>query len=225
MKDKEKLAWIIGLTFLAGGSNVAAIIMSGLTVSHYTGALSYSAIALGEANWPVLLTLTLTIVLFFLGSVLAGYLFHSDQSEQSKLHCILPLLFGITLMVIGFFFNVAYLPILSFGMGLQNGSTFQYEGIRVRTTHITGHLSDAARSLGRILRGNRSEQKLMQFYFSSTLSYFFGAVVAAVLTLRFGALSFIFLGVAYLIMGITLALILFRRTLNQSESVDEYQAF
>lgn len=221
MKEKEKLAWITGLTCLAGGTNISAILLAGQTISHYTGALSYSAIALGEGNWSVLLKLSVSILLFFMGSVLAGYIYHDNKPEHLKFHYVLPLLFGFLLIMNGMFFNAAYLPLFAFGMGIQNGNSLEFDGMNVRTTHMTGHLSDAARCLGRMLRRQRSELKKMRFYFNSILSYFIGAVVSAVLTFRLGSLNLIILGIAYLILGITLALAMSKRTLNVRDTAEE----
>lgn len=219
MKEKEKLAWIIGLTCLAGGTNVAALLLAGHAVSHYTGVLTQSAIALGEANWSVLATLGLAFLLFFLGSVLSGYIYHDDQAAHEKYHCVLSIAFGIVLIVSGLFFRVAYWPLFALGLGLQNGSAPKFNGVFVRTTHITGHLSDAARSLGKILRGQRSEWKKMQLYLCSILSYFTGAVIAAVLTIHVGKFSLVLIGSAYFVMGAGLAVVMMKREISEQRNV------
>lgn len=218
MKGKEKLAWIAGLTFLAGGINIAAILLAGQAISHHTGALSDSSIALGEGNWSVFANLSLTIFLFFLGSVLAGYIYHDRKPEQMKFHYILPMGFGLLLILNGLFFRVAYLPLFAFGMGIQNGSLIEFEGIYVRTTHMTGYISDAAGCLGRMLHGHNSEVKKMQFYFISIFCYFSGGVLTSLLIFNLGNLSLIILGIAYLTLGITLALAMSKRPVSIREN-------
>lgn len=206
MERKVKLAWIAGLTFLAGGINIAGILLAGQAISHYTGALSESSIALGKGNWSMLVNLGLTIALFFLGSVLAGYIYHDHKPELLKFHYILPVGFGVFLILNGLFFKTAYLPLFALGMGIQNGSLIEFEGISVRTTHMTGYLSDAAGSFGQVLHGHTSERKKMKFYLFSILCYFAGGALTSQLVFSLGDLSLVILGTAYLILGTTLGL-------------------
>jgi len=94
------------------------------------------------------------------------------------------------------------LMVISLGMGLQNGTYFKVRGVVVRTTHMTGYLTDAAFSLGAVLKGNRHESWKVLWYFSSILVFFIGGIIATWVTLVSGATVLDLIASAYILLGL-----------------------
>jgi uncharacterized membrane protein YoaK (UPF0700 family) len=93
---------------------------------------------------------------FFLGAVLSGYLIHHPSLDLARPY-------GRAIVGIGSLFLVSgliipHVPALgisaaAFGCGLQNSLSTNYKGIILRTTHLTGLVTDCGSALGMRLRG------------------------------------------------------------------------
>jgi uncharacterized membrane protein YoaK (UPF0700 family) len=207
-------SFIGGLTFLAGAVNICAIALFGFTVSHYTGNVSKAAIALGNGEILEFGRLFSYIALFFLGSAISGFLFHEKTSDPKRRYAVLPVLFGI--MIFSAFrmtkSDTALLQIIALVMGVQNGMFLEVRGILIRTTHMTGYLTDAGFSLGMALRGHAEGIWKLRFYFCSILAFFAGGVAATVFISLMGLKAIEVLSVLYLVFGGSVALVLEKST-------------
>lgn len=179
------LIWITTLTLLGGATNISALLMFGTTITHHTGNISKAAIDLASGDWILFVLMMTYLGLFGLGSVIAGFLFYRRERHLKHLYTAMPMILGASLLLIGHFFNQGslLLMVISFGMGLQNGTYYKVRGIVVRTTHMTGYLTDAAFSLGAVLKGNHHETWKVVWYFSSILVFFLGGFIAALIVL------------------------------------------
>ena len=202
------LIWIESLTFLAGAINICAMVLYGMTITHYTGNISNAAIAIGSGQILILNKFLSYIVLFFLGSVIAGLLSHEQKSGLRKYHGIIPILFGIIILVIYKYFNsnVAILRILAFGMGIQNGTCKKIDGVLVRTTHMTGYITDAAFSLVSIIRGHSEQAWKLRFYLISISVYFAGGLASLITIKMIGSLAIAVVAILYILHGIIISL-------------------
>lgn len=179
------LIWITTLTLLGGATNISAILMFGTTITHHTGNISKAAIDLASGEWVLFVLMLTYLGLFGLGSVIAGFLFYRREQHLKQLYTAMPMILGASLLIIGHFFNqgAVLLMVISFGMGLQNGTYYKVRGIVIRTTHMTGYLTDAAFSLGAVLKGNTHESWKVIWYFTSILVFFLGGFIAALIVL------------------------------------------
>jgi len=201
------LSWIGCLTFLAGAMNVAAILLFSTTITHHTGNISKAAIAFGSGDMNALWALLGYMGLFSIGSVISGFLFYERTQGMKIMYTLLPITFGIVLyttLKLTTNENIL-LQAISFGMGLQNGTFIKIRGILVRTTHMTGYLTDAAFSLGAVLRGNIHELWRFLWYFFSILIFFIGGIVATLLVSRIGIRTLSVLATVYVFVGIYVA--------------------
>lgn len=201
-------AWIGSLTFLAGAINICAIVLFGISITHYTGNISHAAVALGSGQLLVLGKLLAYIIIFFTGSVIAGFLFHRHEADLSKNHGLLPILFGISLLAIykGFNSKEATLCILALGMGIQNGTCIRMNNVLVRTTHMTGYITDAAYSLVAVLKGNVEQVWKLRFFLISILVYFTGGLISFIAVNKIGNLTIVVLAILYIVHGIIISL-------------------
>lgn len=211
MKIKDRLFkyYYMGkLIFLAGAINICAIVLIEFTITHFTGNISKAAIAFSEGEIPDFTNTLSFIALFFLGSVVSGYIYYERKTGLIKYDAIMPILFGI-IMCVSFKLcndNLRILKIISLGMGVQNGTYIKFKGCLVRTTHMTGYLTDAGFCLGSLIRGNTEDIWKTAFYLSSLLLFFIGGVSSFIIIKKIGVEHTIqAIGILYCILGILTA--------------------
>ncbi|NLB33985.1 MAG: DUF1275 domain-containing protein [Tissierellia bacterium] len=202
--DKFFYKYIGELTFLAGTVNICAIVFLELTITHYTGTLSNAAIALANGEFTKFSETLSCVVTFFLGSIISGYINYERKSNLTKYDSILPILFGITMHItVNITVNsMILLSVISLGMGIQNGTYIKLKGILVRTTHMTGHLTDAGFCLGSLLHGNRDDAWKLMFYMSSILLFFFGGFTSFLLIRAINTKAIEVIALLYCIFGL-----------------------
>jgi len=198
------LIWITTLTFLGGATNISAILLYETTITHHTGNISRAAIALASHDFSLFYLLFSYLMLFGLGSVIAGFLFYHRTKRLKNLYTILPLTLGIGLYasILSGASQEFVLMVIAFGMGLQNGTYFKVRGIVIRTTHMTGYLTDAAFSLGAVLKGNHHELWKVIWYISSILAFFLGGFAATWIVLLSGNVVWNLIASAYILLAV-----------------------
>jgi uncharacterized membrane protein YoaK (UPF0700 family) len=184
------------LAFVAGSANAGGFIVLGSYTSHMTGYLSQAADQLVLSNYALALTAILAIGLFTFGAALSAITINWARGYKPHLQYILPLAFqgfGFLLFsLIGLSENyvgsnrLVGLGLLCLIMGFQNATITKISQSRIRTTHVTGMITDVGIELGRFVfnyfferpRIGADEQKL--FLLLQLLGmFFFGGVVGA----------------------------------------------
>lgn len=148
-----------GLAFGAAFANIGVVLHTGTSVSHLTGDLVRLTVDLLDAAPGALAGLARVAVAmcaFFLGAALSGYIVHHPDLDFARPY-------GRTVTAIGLIFLVASwgiprapvagIALAAFGCGLQNALASRYRGIILRTTHLTGLITDLGLGLGMRLRG------------------------------------------------------------------------
>ena len=169
LKDRRFKIWIAFLTFLSGFINVGAIRSFSLPVSHHTGNVSHLALSIAHKNIAEVCIITSAILAFFAGAFFSGLLFHQRKFGLKKRYGILLMGLAMIFLSLALFKTPQILKVsaLSFAAGVQNAMFIFYGDILVRTTHITGYLTDAAFALAMCLRGKKDK------FFCFTASIFF----------------------------------------------------
>lgn len=189
--------WILCLSFGSGYSNVTAIERFNQPVSHVTGTASQLARALFEREAFLVGRLLSVLACFLLGSVLAGVLFHHRVFMPKKRYGALMVLGG---MIIFLFKNTELLfYFLCFFMGLQNAMFLGYRGHLIRSTHLTGYLSDIGFEIGCLLAGKTKYRWKIGFYLLSIVFFILGGLFSVYFH-RLG-MQIEFLSGIYLLLG------------------------
>lgn len=169
------LIWIYLLTAIAGAVNIYGIKMLGFKLSHHTGNTSQIAISIYEGRIPF--SLIFMLIAFFFGSFFSGTIFHQRRLDSKRSYDKCLYTCGLFLVFLSFLTNKTLeLFSLCFILGLQNGMFIKYREVVVRTSHITGYLTDAGFALGALIRGNKSELWKIKFYITSILSFIGGGL-------------------------------------------------
>jgi uncharacterized membrane protein YoaK (UPF0700 family) len=154
------------LAFVAGALNAGGFLAIGQYTSHMTGMLSSAADFLVLGNIEVVLTAFLSILSFGLGAACTAVLVNYSRRNSDRNIYMPPLLIeAALLLVFGLmganlqmheFINLSLTAILlCFVMGLQNALITKISHAEIRTTHVTGLVTDIGIELGKLFYWNR----------------------------------------------------------------------
>ena len=205
----QLISWIFLLTATAGFMNAVAIILFSVTNSHHTGNLTNSMILLLQGDFRRLLRLLLLLFAFLGGTILSGYLFPEQVFKLKRRYGYIQIGSGIAIAIGNAVITNTWWYMLgtTFILGLQNGMFVYYKGIIVRTTHMSGNLTDAGLAIGRSLAGRTSELWKARFQLANLGCFLFGALAGATLLLKtdvniwhVASALYLFLGFVYFLL-------------------------
>ncbi len=147
------------LAFVAGAANAGGYLAVRQYTSHMTGIVSLTADNLAVGNFLLVLNGVAAILAFLLGAFLTTLLVrwgraHALQSEYALpliVEAIFLVLFGFTGHVFAGGRVLGTIMLLCFTMGLQNAIITKISNAVIRTTHVTGMVTDIGIALGRIV--------------------------------------------------------------------------
>ena len=215
------------LAFVAGATNAGGFLAVGTYTSHMTGVVSALADQLVLGNLVLAAAALGALLAFLLGAMTTAWLVNWGLREQLTSAYGLPLLFeSVLLLIFGIFGAVIslwsqfFVPLtvvlLCFIMGLQNAVISKISKSEIRTTHVTGLVTDLGIELGKLLYINRSQRSTaepvranhpkLRLHVILISSFFIGALS--------GALGFKFLGyVTTVPLAIALLLLVWRHVM------------
>ena len=146
------------LTLLAGAVNVAMLSHYAVPVSHMSGAVSRLGMDLGAGRLKDLAVVALIIGGFALGCVLTGALLGTSALVSRRRYAVVlaceAAVLALAATLLG---GTAQTSVILSAMacGIQNAMASSYYGLVVRTTHVTGIITDLGFMLGASLSGRR----------------------------------------------------------------------
>lgn len=198
----------ISLAFVAGAANAGGFLAIGQYTSHMTGFVSSAADNLVLGQLALAGASLLSLASFASGAVctamLINYARRSGRSDPYRIplmiEAVLLLLFGIvgaSLQLHTFITVSATAILLCFVMGLQNALVTKISQAEIRTTHVTGLVTDFGIELGKLIYWNRIRQptsaplvranrRKLLLHFSLILSFFTGGLAGALGFSRMG---------------------------------------
>ncbi|KAJ3340434.1 hypothetical protein HDU93_007041 [Gonapodya sp. JEL0774] len=181
MKEADlKVLMLAGpvLSMTAGYINVTG--MYSVTVAHHSGNITKIADAIFILDFGNTVLLTGIVCAFFLGAMASGYLTGDNKFKIGRSY-------GATLLLESFFLLLSWglLGALknsgtlcaSFAMGVQNAMATQYSGAVLRTTHVTGTLTDIGNILGQAIRGEKNNMWKLKILIPLLFGYFLGGII------------------------------------------------
>ena len=198
------LAWY--LAFVAGASNAGGFFAVHHYTSHMSGVVASMADNTALGNTPLVLIGIASVVSFFFGSFLTTLFVRWARARKMESVYALPLLAEAVLLL---FFGlqgrvvaeehdaIGLIVLLCFSMGLQNAIITKLSGAVIRTTHVTGMVTDIGIAAGRVLSAKwkagdvdvEHEADMMRLLGSLIALFFVGGIVGA---LGFRHLGFVF---------------------------------
>ena len=157
----QRLLILLGGTFLActaGYVNVVVLGTFAIPVSHMSGAFSRLGVDVATGNSVDLNLILLILAGFFSGAAISGAIIFGHQLKPGRYYGVTLMLESGALalaMVLLSSGSTAGVPVAALACGIQNGMASSYYGLIVRTTHVTGIVTDLGVLLGHRLRGKR----------------------------------------------------------------------
>ncbi|MDO5733352.1 MAG: YoaK family protein [Eubacteriales bacterium] len=201
MASKRLKLWAYTLTALSGYVNVSAILRFSRGVSHHTGNSSQLAIDLISGHLSS--ELPAIILLYVTGAIISGLLFSDREFRPRRRYGLLLASMALIYLTFDLFLDetpVILLPIALL-LGLQNAFFIHYRQALLRSTHVTGTLTDLGFALGCVLRGHHEESWKVWFYGRSYLSFVSGGCIAALIQTHAPGLLFRLPALFYFILG------------------------
>ncbi len=188
-KIRHMLPGAAALAGAAGYINSVSLGFFHTPVSHMTGAVSRMGLDAVEGRWRDTLASFSIVLGFILGAALAGVIVGAWKLVPGRSY-------GVAMMIEGLLLSLACtlllfktrwaLPALAMSCGLQNAMTSSYCGLIIRTTHVTGLVTDIGVMFGHWLRHRQVQAWKVRFLFIILLSFTVGGVIGAMADLRFG---------------------------------------
>ena len=200
----------ICLAFVAGAANAGGFLAVQQYTSHMTGIVSSMADSLALGAGDLALGGLGALLSFVLGAMCSTIMIHFTRRRRLHSQYALPLgleaalllLFGVLgarLMEVPGFFVPLTVMLLSFIMGLQNAIITKLSHAEVRTTHVTGMVTDIGIELGKLVYLNRdacsghapvrANRERLRINLLLVGSFFVGGILGALGFRYFGFLS------------------------------------
>jgi uncharacterized membrane protein YoaK (UPF0700 family) len=196
------------LAFVAGATNAGGFLAVRQYTSHMTGVVSAMADNLVLGGYDVVLDAAGAILSFLAGAactaLMVNYVrrqrLHSEYALPLLLEAVLLLVFGVMgvrLQGMPGLFIPATVMLLCFIMGLQNAVITKLSHAEIRTTHMTGIVTDIGIELGKLAYWNadRNQPRVdgdrgrLGLLAALLFCFFGGGVAGAIGFRRFGFLS------------------------------------
>ena len=154
------------LAFVAGATNAGAFLAVKQYTSHMTGIVSSIADNLVLGNAALVLSALGGLMSFMAGAATSAILVNYARRRQLQSEFAFPLLLEAVLLLcfgllggrlssIEGLFVPATVMLLCFMMGLQNAVISKLSNAEIRTTHVTGIITDIGIELGKLAYWNR----------------------------------------------------------------------
>ena len=220
----------VTLCFVAGATNAGGFLAVGQYTSHMTGVVSSVADNLVLGQFTLALAGVAALVAFVGGAMTTAWMVNWGLRRQLQSAYGRPLLLEAGLLLVFGLFGAGinvwaglFAPLtvlhLCYHMGLQNAVITKISHAEIRTTHITGLVTDLGIELGKLLYINRlTDAPLVQanrprlaIHLKLIASFFIGGLT--------GAIGFKFMGYfATLPLAALLLLLVLRPVLNDARN-------
>lgn len=155
------------LAFIAGATNAGGYLAVHQYTSHMTGIASSVADSFALGSFDLALAGVGALLSFLIGAMVCAMLVNyarrrglfSVYALPLLIEAVLLLCFGVAgnaLQHLQWFFIPATVMLLCFMMGLQNALMTKLSHAEIRTTHVTGSITDIGIELGKLFYVNRN---------------------------------------------------------------------
>lgn len=153
-------------------------------VGYVTGNITFAANAIVNGSFANFIDMLVAVGAFLLGSILSGLIIPYDNfNRDSNYNIVFTIEAGlITLGMLGLIWDISTTKyLLAIALGLQNGASTFYGRSIIRTTHLTGTMTDLGLILAhKFLKGNNLPLWRVYIYLFLICGFFSGSVVGIV---------------------------------------------
>lgn len=178
----ERWAWIGGALLAGNAGMVNAVGLQSYAhqaVTHVTGTTTLFSQALAQAHRAELANLGWVLVAFLAGAAVSGFVVQNAALRLGRRYGVALLIESLLLAAAALLMRThaslgSYLA--SAACGLQNAMASTYSGAVLRTTHVSGMLTDLGAALGHFLRGIGVDRIRVRLYGMLVSAFIAGGV-------------------------------------------------
>lgn len=212
------------LAFVAGYINSVVLGFFATPVSHMTGAVSYFSIDIVMQDQAGIKGSLIIIFGFILGAIISGLAIGAEKLLPARR-------FGSVMVMEGIILAAATLLLLeksiwgaglaAVACGMQNAMTSSYLGLAIRTTHVTGTITDIGVMIGHYLRHGYIEGWKFRFLLALACAFGMGCIIGSFFNLWYGPICLLFAAIGISVSGLLFYIamqVLRRRGINFLEA-------
>ncbi len=181
--------WVLAgggiLAFSAGMINAITMLgISHLGVTHATGNISHLAIAITQSDYGLEWEMLFILMSFFGGAVLSGIILHDAHLKLGQSYGWALGIESVLLFVSAYAFSRGSMwgsYCASMAAGLQNAMASTYSGAIIRTTHLTGVLTDLGVLIGHYFQRIKIDPRRIKLFLILITGFFSGGIAGAFL--------------------------------------------
>lgn len=151
------------------------------SVSHLSGTITLLGAGLLSPD-SQLIHITFILLSFMVGSAISGYIIQSTALKLGRHYGTALILESILLTAAGITLTRGSISghyLASAACGLQNAMVTTYSGAVVRTTHMTGIITDLGIMIGAYLRGEHADKRKVSLLLAVVAGFVLGGFVGA----------------------------------------------
>ena len=174
-------AWL--LACIAGMINVVGFMgLEQHAITHLTGTITLLGAALAQGKGSLALELAGAILAFLLGALLSGLIIRNSSLSLGRHYStVLALETGLLVLAVPLLeqHRLLGLYVAATACGLQNAMATTYSGAVIRTTHLSGMVTDLGILLGQLLRGIVIERRRLAVCLTVISGFLIGSLIGA----------------------------------------------
>jgi len=182
----------IALAGTAGFINSVVLGFFHTPVSHMTGAVSHLGADLAAGRPSDAVASFSIIAGFIFGALGSGVLVGAWRLIPGRRYGVAMMLEGLLLASATWLLTHQYrigLPLASAACGMQNAMSSSYCGLMIRTTHVTGTVTDIGVMLGHWLRHGQIQKWKLWFLMQIVMAFGTGGLLGALAELKLGPVA------------------------------------
>jgi uncharacterized membrane protein YoaK (UPF0700 family) len=175
-------AGAVSLAMVAGYVNVVVLGVFHVPVSHMSGAVSRVGIDLAGRDLADLRVVLSIVAGFLLGAVLSGVIIGGRKLVPGRRYGVTLLVEGGVLALATLLLRQGYAPgitLAAMACGIQNAMASSYYGLVIRTTHVTGIVTDIGVMIGHWIRHRTVRAWKLYLLVSILTGFFAGGILGA----------------------------------------------
>jgi uncharacterized membrane protein YoaK (UPF0700 family) len=176
------------LAALAGYINTIFLSLYLPPVSHLSGTLSRFSWDIGKLDFGDLRQISGILVGFLFGAMLSGLIIGNSTVQLGRRYGVVLVLEGLFLALSAWLLHttpVLAVSLASLACGIQNGMASNYRGMIIRTTHVTGVVTDLGVLLGRWMRHRKVDTWQFALLTFTIFAFVLGGLAGAVMSKLF----------------------------------------
>ena len=178
------------LAALAGYINTIFLTLFLFPVSHLSGTLSRVSLDISKVDLSDLGQASTILLSFAVGAMFSGLIIGNNTVQLGRRYGVVLGLEGIFLSLSAGLLShnrILAVSLAALACGIQNGMASNYRGMIIRTTHITGVVTDLGVLIGYWLRHRKIETWRFAILILTIFSFGMGGLVGAIVSQNFGA--------------------------------------